>query len=93
MLAQVRLLSFASTLAIFGIACAAPVEGDEGLGPDEPTVLEVVDSPVEPQAGARGTATTGEPVIKVCVNKCSKWCKRMPSGNVVCGESCSCVFN
>jgi len=27
--------------------------------------------------------TAGEPTIKVCVNKCSKWCKTMPSGNVV----------
>lgn len=92
MLARVRSLSFASTLVILGVACAAPVEGDEDVAPSEAAAVELDDSPVEPQGG-RGTVTLGEPTIKTCVNKCSKFCKTMPSGNVVCGETCICVFN
>lgn len=98
MFTQLRLVAFAATFALFGVACAMPTEGaDDPASADESAAndvtADVVESSVEIQRGAKGTVTPGEPIIRVCVNKCSKFCKTMPSGNVVCGETCICVFD
>lgn len=84
-------LSFAATLTLFGVGCAAPVEGDEALESEDPTAIEVADSPVTPQAG--GVVIPGEPIIRTCTYKCTPFCKTMPSGRKVCGETCICIFN
>ena len=92
MLNQARFASFvfASFIALC-TACATPVDEEDGPAATEQPVA--VDAPeVSPQAG-NSVVILGEPTIKTCVNKCEKFCKKMPSGRTVCGETCICVFN
>lgn len=77
---------FASLIALCA-ACATPVDEEDG-----PTTEHVEAPEVSPQAG-NSVVILGEPTIKTCVNKCEKFCKKMPSGRTVCGETCICVFN
>lgn len=83
--------AFASSfIAICAAGCATPVEED---GAPEPVAVDAVDGPVSPQTGASSEVILGEPTIKTCVYKCSNFCKTMPSGRRVCGETCICVFD
>lgn len=80
---------FASLIALCA-ACATPVDEEDGPTTEQPAAVEAPE--VSPQAG-NSVVILGEPTIKTCVNKCEKFCKKMPSGRTVCGETCICVFN
>lgn len=93
MFARVRLLSFGCFIAICTAACTSPEDAEDESSEEEPNAVDAVDTSLSPQAGTRSEVILGEPTIKTCEYKCEKFCKKMASGHVVCGETCICVFN